>query len=146
MAFIRSKPTSTGPVHYLVKSYREDGKVKQRVLLYLGHASTPEEALWYAVDDLAGAYNRRSRLLKSDLEVMTNKLELERAERGILHWHSRIAKLLAFAEKPVCPPDWDFMDDDVQRLWQIWQEEYGQMRRTDIPLRVVRELGWYERK
>ncbi len=49
MPFIRVKrAVSCGyywDYHYLVESYREQGKVKQRTLLYLGHAKTVEEAL-----------------------------------------------------------------------------------------------------
>lgn len=36
MAFIRAKKTKTGTAYYLVESYRDAGKIRQRVLLYLG--------------------------------------------------------------------------------------------------------------
>jgi hypothetical protein len=44
--FVRKKVTSSGAVkHYLVESRREGGKVRQKVLFYLGDHATPEAAL-----------------------------------------------------------------------------------------------------
>jgi len=41
MAYVRKK----GKYHYLVEGYREGGKVKQRVLAYLGEHETVESLL-----------------------------------------------------------------------------------------------------
>ena len=42
--FVRTKKQGNQVYHYLVESYREDGKVKQRVLRYLGKvAPSPGE-------------------------------------------------------------------------------------------------------
>jgi hypothetical protein len=44
--FVRKKTTKGGAVkHYLVECHREGGKVRQRVLCYLGDYATVEEAL-----------------------------------------------------------------------------------------------------
>lgn len=44
--FVRKKTTKSGAVkHYLVETFREDGKVRQKVLFYLGEHATVEEAL-----------------------------------------------------------------------------------------------------
>jgi hypothetical protein len=44
--FVRKKTTKSGTVkHYLVETYRENGKVRQKVLYYLGEHATVEEAL-----------------------------------------------------------------------------------------------------
>ena len=41
MAFVRKR----GDSHQLIETYRDGGKVKQRVIANLGHSTTPEEAL-----------------------------------------------------------------------------------------------------
>lgn len=44
--FVRKKRTSSGTVkHYLVETHRENGKVRQKVLFYLGDHATVEERL-----------------------------------------------------------------------------------------------------
>ncbi len=45
MAFIRHRRTACGSSHQVVETYREGGKVKQRVLANLGPYPTIEEAL-----------------------------------------------------------------------------------------------------
>jgi len=40
MAFIRRKKVKGITYYYIVESYKEEGKVKQRVLLYLGTANS----------------------------------------------------------------------------------------------------------
>jgi hypothetical protein len=46
--FVRKKTTKSGTVkHYLVECRREAGKVRQKVLYYLGRFQTPEEELAY---------------------------------------------------------------------------------------------------
>jgi hypothetical protein len=47
MPFIRTKLVKGIAYYYLVESYREDGKVRQRVLAYLGKHSTVNAALAY---------------------------------------------------------------------------------------------------
>jgi hypothetical protein len=41
----RVKSRGRGPYFQLVRSYREGGKVKQEVLVHLGHHEKPEDAL-----------------------------------------------------------------------------------------------------
>ena len=58
MAFIRKRTSPTGrrtPSYQLIETYREDGKVKQRVLVNLGWFPTVEEALDDCRNSLADA-------------------------------------------------------------------------------------------
>jgi hypothetical protein len=45
MAYLRTKNVGGRRYHQLVEGYREDGKVKQRVLAHLGRYESVEEAL-----------------------------------------------------------------------------------------------------
>ena len=45
MAFIRRKKVKGKTYYYIVESYKDNGKVKQRVLCYLGTASNLLEKL-----------------------------------------------------------------------------------------------------
>lgn len=47
MPFVRTKLVKGIRYHYLVEAYREDGKVRQRVLAYLGEHETVKAALRY---------------------------------------------------------------------------------------------------
>lgn len=47
MPFVRTKFIKGIEYHYLVENYREDGKVRQRVLCYLGEFATVAAALDY---------------------------------------------------------------------------------------------------
>ena len=58
MAFIRKRISPTGrrtPSYQLIETYREGGKVKQRVLANLGWFSTVEKALDHCRNSLADA-------------------------------------------------------------------------------------------
>jgi hypothetical protein len=44
MPFIRTKEIKGIPYHYLVQSFRDGGKVRQRVLVYLGQFPTVRKA------------------------------------------------------------------------------------------------------
>ncbi len=45
MAFVRAKHSGKRTYYQLVESRREDGKVRQRIIAYLGHYTSVEEAL-----------------------------------------------------------------------------------------------------
>ncbi len=69
MAFIRKRISPTGrrtPSYQVIETYREGGKVKQRVLANLGRFSTVEEALedtrWY-LEQVESALSRGRLLL-----------------------------------------------------------------------------------
>jgi hypothetical protein len=52
--FVRKKTTASGAVkHYLVESRREGGKVRQKVLHYLGKHPTVEERLAWLDDEVS---------------------------------------------------------------------------------------------
>ena len=55
--FLRTKQSRRGIYSQLVESYREGGKVKQRVVLYVGHYRTIDEALQRMPRDVS--YRRR---------------------------------------------------------------------------------------
>jgi hypothetical protein len=65
MPFIRTKTVKGIEYHYLVESYRDGDRVRQRVLAYLGQHSTVREAYRYwkkqmgAAPDAAGRRHAR---------------------------------------------------------------------------------------
>ncbi len=71
MAFVRTKKVNGGEYHQLVESYRDGGRVRQRVLLHLGEIATVDEALrvWpERVDQCrrrAQAHREGARLIRS---------------------------------------------------------------------------------
>jgi hypothetical protein len=72
-----------GPYFQLVRSYREEGKVKQEVLVHLGTHETPEDALaaWPAEVEHFRKIGREDQADK--LEANLKKLEeLIRADEG----------------------------------------------------------------
>jgi hypothetical protein len=63
--FVRKKKTSSGKTqHYLVESRRENGKVRQKVLFYLGEHATAEEALAWLGEEVARLCNHAIELHK----------------------------------------------------------------------------------
>jgi hypothetical protein len=128
LAFIRKK----SGYNYLVENRRVDGKVKQVTLLYLGYASSPEQALWNAVNDLWGSTNRYEGLLQSDLTVLSNQLSLEQTKRTIVWAHKRIIILADYAQAPIAPPRCQNFDECVQNTWQQWLDMYGHELIKDI--------------
>ncbi len=72
-----------GPYFQLVRSYREEGKVRQEVLVHLGRHETPEDALdaWPSEVDHLRKIGREDQAEK--LEANLNKLRmLTEAEKG----------------------------------------------------------------
>lgn len=78
MAFVRKKTMRGYTYHYFVESYREDGKVKQRTLRYLGKYSTVE-----AADAAAAKKAKAEAAEKAQLEA-AEKARLEAAEKARL--------------------------------------------------------------
>lgn len=74
MAYVRAKKSGNNTYYYLVDSKKIDGQARQRVLVYLGDVSDPEEALevWPGrIEDL----RERGRDSKADrLEANLQKL------------------------------------------------------------------------
>ena len=62
--FLRTKQSRGGRYSQLVESYREDGKVKQRVVLYVGLYRTIDEALWLMPKDVSSRRREATRLEK----------------------------------------------------------------------------------
>jgi hypothetical protein len=140
MPFVRKKTDHAGRQRfYLVENSRIDGRVKQKVLAYLGGSATPENALWIAAGDLWGALRRRKRLdakRPDGARTKSDRLDLERVGRKIARLIERIEQLKAYAEAPVCLPGLERLDDQIQRFWRslkivrdatdatIWHLEY----------------------
>jgi hypothetical protein len=59
VAYIRKKKVDGREYYQVVEGYREDGKVKQRVLAHLGRHATIDEAL----EHLPSSIERRRRVL-----------------------------------------------------------------------------------
>jgi len=53
MTFIRTKKVKGHTYYYLVESYREGGKVKQRVIRYLGKNKPTPEALQRIISEVS---------------------------------------------------------------------------------------------
>lgn len=68
MAFVRKKTVNGREYHYLVENRREDGKVRQRVLAYLGQHSTVSEAL-DAQRALAKARRHEARIFENNAQI-----------------------------------------------------------------------------
>jgi hypothetical protein len=67
--FVRKKTTKCGTVkHYLVENRRENGKVRQKMLHYLGDAATVEEAIAEASKRLAW-YQGAIAKLRAEMEA-----------------------------------------------------------------------------
>ena len=127
MAFVRQKKSDSvrgySLVYHLVENRRVDGKIRQKVLAYLGSASTPETALWNVVQDLRWQLRKEAYLetkQKAGPLTMSDQLALARAERKIGRLLMRIELLKQYAAGPEPDPQYEFdveMDPDIQRTW-----------------------------
>jgi len=79
----RTMSRGRGPYFQLVRSYREEGKVRQEVLVHLGRHEKPEDALaaWPSEAEHLRKIGREEQATK--LEASLNKLRaLTEAEKG----------------------------------------------------------------
>src|SRR5215217_3186929 len=67
----RMRSRERGPYFQLVRSYREDGRVKQEVLVHLGEHETPEAALtaWPSEIELLRAIGREGQAEKLESKL-----------------------------------------------------------------------------
>ncbi len=73
--FVRKKTTASGTVkHYLVTTRRESGKVRQKVLFYLGEHASVDAALMH-FDEQAAAY-------KATYDELEAQVAVERKDLG----------------------------------------------------------------
>lgn len=116
MPFIRAKYYNMGPratkeaerrgreptrtYYYLVESYREGGKVRQRMLAYLGRYPTPEDALARIQGDL------------------------ERDERWLTSARESLAKAIEERDKAQARLGCTFQVDESSRSHWTWQERW----------------------
>jgi hypothetical protein len=107
MPFVRKKTDSAGIERfYLVENSRIDGKIKQKVLAYLGRCPTPENALWVAAADLWFALGEKE------------QLDSKRVKQKLRWLVARVELLKRYADAPVCIPGGEHMDDRIQRFWR----------------------------
>lgn len=67
MAFVRTKVIKGTTYYYLVEGYRQDGKVRQKVLSYLGKYPTVKLAISYWKDQEKTATNRSEKALARNM-------------------------------------------------------------------------------
>jgi hypothetical protein len=72
MSFIRVKWIKGVAYHYLVESFREEGKARQRVLAYLGEHNSLEDAHAYWSEQ---AKTAKDTATKQNAREMVKKLE-----------------------------------------------------------------------
>jgi hypothetical protein len=130
MSFVRAKKVKVKPkwwrreredgnhyrvYHYLVESYRESGKVRQRTLAYLGEYPTVEEAL---------------ARLPQEIERWTEK-DLPWACRQRDEAKTAYQELIARAEKPLVIEENPFASRDFQERWH--RKSQAEFRDKRIP-------------
>jgi hypothetical protein len=73
-----------GPYFQLVRSYREEGKVKQEVLVHLGIHPTPEDALqeWPSEVEHLRAIGREEQADKLDANLQKLRALMEAEKKG----------------------------------------------------------------
>jgi hypothetical protein len=77
MAFVRQKVSRGRSAFYLVENRRENGKVRQRVLTYLGACSTLEYAIAYFDEKASHENDCAGRFAAKAVEVKAEALRIE---------------------------------------------------------------------
>lgn len=102
MPFIRKKKLGNFTYKYLVENQRVDGKVKQKVVLYLGHADTVEGSLrgfeekaGWARQMITNLRYRKATQAGWDLSE-TNILNYDRAVRKLASIEKKIEALKGY--------------------------------------------------
>jgi hypothetical protein len=82
MAFIRRKRSAGGFVFQVVRSRRDAGKVKQDVLLSIGHHETLTSAI-REVENIQRYYEQQGRQISPIWEARRQRLVAMRSETGL---------------------------------------------------------------
>jgi hypothetical protein len=96
--FVRKKVTASGTVkHYLVESTRVKGKVRQKVLCYLGEHATAEEALAWLQSEAARLMREALALAKEDPHGENRRIHglIEVYKADLIRTHSELDRLRA---------------------------------------------------
>jgi hypothetical protein len=92
VAYVRKNRVDNGVYYQVVEGYRQDGKVKQRVLAYLGTYETVDEAL-----------EKLPRLIEVHREIMPNYPvgEWPGKQRRISSMEKRLEKIRNLRERDI---------------------------------------------
>lgn len=82
--FVRTKEVKGHKYHQLVESYREDGRVRQRVVAHLGESESLDEAIETISDELTNLRTRRQALLHEQEGILE---ELHQKLPGTMIYH-----------------------------------------------------------
>lgn len=101
MAFIRQKQTRRGtPVYYVVENRRVDGRVRQRVVAYLGRETTlgdaiaaMEKRIGWSLRALERIRARRGRGSRKSTWREVKERKIRREESLLLRYRAKLAKL-----------------------------------------------------
>jgi len=120
MAFVRAKSSGGRTYYYLVETWREGGRIRQRSLAYLGKYFSLEDALAGLPDDI-GKYRGRVEFWQNAADecegkyraIWPSKEEIPRPRRSGLQIHNRLAGRY-----------WRYQDNaDAALKWAIEAEE-----------------------
>jgi hypothetical protein len=118
VAYVRKKKSKGKEYYQLVEGYREDGRVKQRVLAHLGDIPTVEGALrdW---PERIDAFRKAAEENRREVEFVAKRLGNEPVRRKARpHTYATARKLMD--EFEIGTPEWrSAFDTDVRRhYWQ----------------------------
>ena len=91
MAFVRTKDVYGHKYYQLVESYRENGKVRQRVLAHLGESASLEEAVEATAVEIAKLREMRQALLDEREGIL---LELHQKLPNVMEHHGGVPPVL----------------------------------------------------
>lgn len=100
MAFVRKKTINGREYYYLVENHREDGKVRQKTIAYLGRYPTPKAA----IEGLTAECNRRrarAEELRAKLEALPESYYTRTRRHNWTHLRDRDMRKANEAEQRV---------------------------------------------
>ena len=122
MAFIRGKRKKDSVYYYIVESKRVDGKVRQKVLAYLGQCPTVDEAIEY--------WTGRLDEWKLEAERLTKAVEGSRYD-GKPFEHRRYARLTRSEIR--YKYDFEALQQAKKYVWEV-TERLGRIREVSARL------------
>ncbi len=113
MAFVRTKRVDGNEYHQLVESYRENGRMRQRVLAHLGKASTLEEAIQDTTKELEKLRAEQQALLDERKGILE---ELQKELPEVMAYHKGV------------PPRWRKLERAEAYKLMSGQSRWGRLR------------------
>ena len=124
--FIRTKDVNGHKYHQLVESYREDGRVRQRVLAHLGESATLEEAIERVAAEVRTLQEKRQALLDEREDILR---ELKEKLPNVMAHHNGV------------PPRFEEFLSSLQYR-HLEKKRYGPV--TAVPHHVPFGNGYYD--